>query len=90
MKHREGAGLLEERQRRARTGFVAPYLLGVAEIGAGHLDRGLALLEDETRNGSRMVYKLPCNPEIDEVRSLPRFQRLLAAAGALPLTATGP
>jgi tetratricopeptide (TPR) repeat protein len=85
LKHREGERFLQARLTESRAAWRAPYLLGVAEIGAGHLDRGLTLLEGEVRAGSRMVYKLPCNQEIDEVRSLPRFQRLLAAAGSLPL-----
>lgn len=45
----------------------------------------MAGLEAEVAAGSRMVYKLPCNPEIDEVRDTPRFQRLLERAGGLPL-----
>jgi tetratricopeptide (TPR) repeat protein len=84
LKHREGRALLEARSARARGGWIAPYLLGVAEIGAGHLEEGMARLEAEVRAGSRMVYKLPCNPEIDEVRDSPRYRRLLEAAGALP------
>lgn len=83
-KHREGATLLATRIARAGKEWQAPYLLGVAEIGAGQIDQGFDLIESEVRAGSRMVWKLPCNPEIDEIRSMPRFQRLLQAAGALP------
>ena len=88
VKHLEGKALLARRTAMASKRWVAPYLLGVAEIGAGHLDRGLDLLESELRSGSRMLYKLPCNPEIDEVRAMPRFNRLMQAAGSLPAGGT--
>lgn len=84
LKHVEGRALLQMRQQLAGKGWIAPYILGVAEVGAGNLNRGLEALESEVQAGSRLVYKLPCNPEIDEVRSTPRFRRLLRQAGALP------
>jgi DNA-binding SARP family transcriptional activator/TolB-like protein len=87
LKHLEGQALLGARMALARKGWVAPYLVAVAEIGAGQTERGLIGLEAELREGSRMLYKLPCNPEIDEIRSLPRFERLLKAVGSLPLDA---
>lgn len=85
LKHREGEALLERRLRAAERGWVAPYLIAVAQVGAGQIEEGMAGLEAEVAAGSRMVYKLPCNPEIDEVRDTPRFQRLLERAGGLPL-----
>ncbi len=35
-----------------------------------------------------MLYKLPCNPEIDEARSLVRFQKIVQAAGTLATAGT--
>jgi DNA-binding SARP family transcriptional activator/TolB-like protein len=90
LRHAEGRALLQQREALASQGWVAPFLLGVADIGAGNLDRGMAILESEVRAGSRMVYKLPCNPQIDEIRSTPRYRRLLEAAGALPLVPASP
>ncbi|MBK8002560.1 MAG: hypothetical protein IPK12_01165 [Gemmatimonadetes bacterium] len=75
-----GEALLQRRLRAAERGWVAHYLIEVAQVGAGHIEEGMAGLEAEVAAGSRMVYKLPCNPEIDEVRDTPRFQRLLERA----------
>lgn len=82
LKHAEGELLLTRRKAIGQKGWIADYLIGVAEIGAGHTDRGFELLESELQAGSRMMYKLRCNPEVDEVRATPRFQRLIAAAGS--------
>jgi tetratricopeptide (TPR) repeat protein len=83
LKHREGRPLLEARQAAARSGWISPWLLGAAEIGAGAIEPGMARLEAEVAAGSRMAYKLPCNPEIDQIRSTPGYRRLVERAGHL-------
>jgi len=63
-----------------RTGWISRAKLGTVYIAAGDLDRGLDLLEAEARAGDVGIYRLPCQPDVDRARDLPRFKALLENA----------
>ncbi len=81
LRHLDGERLLATRRVLANRPdrWLSPYLVAAAEVAAGHVDRGVAMLEDEARSGDWMLVKLPCNPELDEIRSTPRYAQLVAS-----------
>jgi tetratricopeptide (TPR) repeat protein len=72
---------LEQLLEAGRTRWISRARLGTLYIAAGEVDRGLDLLEVEARAGDIGLYRLPCQPDVDRVRDLPRFKTLLEFVG---------
>lgn len=65
--------LVEESRRQ----WVSRARLATFYIAAGDVERGLDLLEAEARVGDVGLLRMPCHPNVDRVRSHPRFIALL-------------
>lgn len=75
---REGRPRLSAALEASRTGWVSRARLGTLFIAAGDVERGLDLLEEEARAGDDIgLFRLPCQPDVDRARGLPRFKALL-------------
>jgi DNA-binding SARP family transcriptional activator/TolB-like protein len=61
----------------ARRGWISRARLGTLYVAVGETDRGLDLLEAEARAGDIGILRLPCQPDVDRARRLPRFRALL-------------
>lgn len=64
----------------SRTRWVSDAQLGTLYVAVGDVDRGLTLLEKAARAGDTGIYRLPCQPDVDGARDLPRFKALLEYA----------
>jgi hypothetical protein len=51
-------------------------------IVAGEMDAGLDELAKAAARGDLAIYRSPCQPDADEAKSSPRFQRILASLPA--------
>jgi len=84
-RHLEGRLRLARLQERARKGWVSPSRLLEAEFAAGEFATGYRELERIANSESEdRLYRLPCGPDFDEVRSSPRFIAIQAKMGPLP------
>jgi Flp pilus assembly protein TadD len=50
----------------------------------GEWTTGYALLDTLVETRDHVMYRLPCNPQYDEVRNSPRFRAIVQRAGPLP------
>ncbi len=64
--------------RASSSRWVSRARLGTLYIATGDVDRGLDLLEAEAQAGDIGLARLPCQPDVDGARALPRFQAILA------------
>jgi serine/threonine-protein kinase len=55
-----------------------------AQFAAGDSTEGFATLERVALAGDRNLYKLPCMPDLDQVRNTPHLQAIIRRVGALP------
>jgi len=60
-----------------KTRWVSRARLGTLYVAVGETDKGLEILEQEARKGDIGIYRLPCQPDVDRARDLPRFKALL-------------
>jgi len=51
--------------------------LVIARIAAGDIDTGLDELARLAQHDDVNIYRMRCHPDMEEVRSLPRFQRIM-------------
>src|SRR5215472_16704872 len=77
---KELAKLLEA----AKTRFLSPYFLATAYAGLGDKDKAFEGLETAYRDRADWMAYLKVDPEIDSLRSDPRFQDLLRRVGLPP------
>jgi Tfp pilus assembly protein PilF len=77
----EAQGELKELLAAARTKFVSPYFLATAYAGMGDKDKAFEWLETAYRERSDWMTYLKVDPELDSLRSHPRFQDLLRRVG---------
>ena len=83
--HLEGRRRLETVQSRLGKSYVSPVTLAQAQFAAGEIDAGFQSLGVAERQREVALYRLPCMPDMDEVRNSPRFAALLKRVGPLPL-----
>ncbi len=55
----------------------------MAWLQAGDVDRGVALLKEDIRNGGVQVYHLGCHESADGLRDNPKVRELLTTYGRL-------
>jgi tetratricopeptide (TPR) repeat protein len=77
----EAERVLQELTRRAERGYVSPYFPATVYVGLGKKEQALTLLEKAYADRSGMLTLLKADPELDPLRSEPRFVALLRRMG---------
>jgi eukaryotic-like serine/threonine-protein kinase len=72
---------LEELLESAKTKFVSPYFLAIAYSGLGNKDKAFEWLETAYRERADWMTYLKVDPELDSLRSDPRFADLQRRIG---------
>ncbi len=78
---REAKKLLEELQERSKQRYISPCLIALVQIGLGNRDQAIASLEQGYTDRDQGMMYLKVDPEMDDLRSDPRFQDLLRRVG---------
>jgi len=78
---REAKKLLEELQERSKQGYISPCLIALVHIGLGNRDQAIKSLEQGYTDRDQGMMYLKVDPEMDDLRSDPRFQDLLRRVG---------
>jgi serine/threonine-protein kinase len=76
-RRREAEQVLAELQSRAKKGYVAPFQVAMVYVGLGDKDQAFAWLEKALAARSWYMTWLRVAPELDPLRSDPRYQDLL-------------
>jgi hypothetical protein len=76
--------LLNELRTRQRDEFIAPAYLAAILIGLGRTDEALAALAEAYAQRSWYVSWWTLDPDLDPLRSYPRFTALLKKASFQP------
>jgi TolB-like protein/Tfp pilus assembly protein PilF len=74
----EALDLLAEMQERAERSYVPPYVMAMIHTGLGNKGEALDYLEEAFEKRNEWVIWLKVSPEVDSLRSQPRFQALVA------------
>jgi hypothetical protein len=69
--------LIEELQGGSRPRHLLAYHLALIYLGLGEHDKAFEWLDKAWEERSPQLYVINCLPEVDKVRSDPRFQNLL-------------
>jgi len=77
--HADGKRRLARALAKAGPAGVPSVRLAWLRIGAGEMDAGLDELAKAAARGDVAVYRSPCQPDADEAKASPRFQRILAS-----------
>jgi len=72
----EAMKVLNELQERAKRSYVSPYFIAIVCNGLGEKDQAFAWLDKAYADRSWYLMELKVSPEIDSLRSDPRFQAL--------------
>lgn len=83
--HADGRRRLENVQKQVAKSYVSPVTLAQAQFAAGEIDAGFQSLALAESQREPALYRLPCMPDMDEVRNAPRFAALVKRVGPLPL-----
>jgi Flp pilus assembly protein TadD len=75
----EAQKVLQELEARAAQRHVSNYLLAIVHDGLGDKDKAMALLEKAYQDHSFYISAANAAPELDDLRSDPRFQKLLVS-----------
>ena len=73
--------ILNELKRRAGNRYVAPCLIALVQIGPNERDQAIASLEKGYTERDQWLLYLKVDPHMDDLRSDPRFQRLVEQVG---------
>jgi serine/threonine protein kinase/Tfp pilus assembly protein PilF len=73
--------IVEEMETAANQRYVSPFYLGMIHVGLGDHDRAFSCLEDALQQRSSCMMNLRVDPQLDPLRSDPRFERLLREVG---------
>jgi TolB-like protein/DNA-binding winged helix-turn-helix (wHTH) protein len=78
---KEAESLLAELQTKSKTQYVSPYYLAIVGVGLGKNDQAIDWLEKAFADRSNGLVFLKMEPELDELRSDPRFTALQQKLG---------
>jgi TolB-like protein/DNA-binding winged helix-turn-helix (wHTH) protein/tetratricopeptide (TPR) repeat protein len=73
----EALKVMAQLQQRAKKENVSPYAFAVVHLGMGHNDQALSYLEEAYQQRDAWLITLKVSPELDPLRSNPRFQALV-------------
>lgn len=76
--------MLQDLKERSKRSYVPPYQMAKIYLGLGEKDQALAWLEKAFEERSLFLTWLKVEPEVDSLRSDPRFQNLLHRVGLPP------
>jgi hypothetical protein len=82
--HEEGQRELKALLSSRTAAATLLFPLSKARFLAGDIAGGFAVLDEAVKKKEHWLYRLPCMPELDEVRDTPRFAAILKAVGPLP------
>jgi len=82
-KRKEALKTLDELQKQLKQGYVSPYYVALIYTGLGDYDKAFAWLEKAYKERNEMITWLGVNPEVDSLRSDPRFNTLLKRIGII-------
>ena len=77
----EAGKILDHMRERSRTAFVSAAFLATVHVGLGQVDEALAALAQAEKEHSYYVGWWKVDPELDALRSDPRFAALLEKVG---------
>ncbi len=77
----EAEQVLQELARRSEHRYVSPYFLSTVYVGLGRKEQALTSLEKGYADRSMLMVLIKDDPELDPLRSEPRFQALLRQMG---------
>jgi TolB-like protein/Flp pilus assembly protein TadD len=77
----ESRKLLGELVERSKRRYVSPYLVALIQIGLGERDHAIASLERGYINRDQWMLYLKVDPQMDDLRTDPRFRKLLQRVG---------
>lgn len=80
----EAAAVLAELQERSKRSYVAPFHIAMVYIGLDDKDKAFAWLEKAYEARSWYMTWLKVVPELDSLRSDPRYVDLLRRVGFTP------
>ena len=80
----QAQAMLRELKERSRRGYVPPYQMAKIHLGLGEKDQALVWLEKAFEERSLFLTWLKVEPDVDRLRSDPRFQDLLRRVGFPP------
>jgi DNA-binding SARP family transcriptional activator/TolB-like protein len=83
VRHAEGRRRLLGLEQERRHGPTSPIWIMQARFAAGDADGGFALLDSLARLKTSALYKLPCFPDLEEVRATPRYAAAIKQIGVL-------
>jgi tetratricopeptide (TPR) repeat protein len=77
----EAHGILHDLLKRAKQAYVSPVLLAGLYFALGENDQGFVRLDQAYRERDSRLFEMKVVPELDGVRSDPRFKELLKKVG---------
>ena len=83
-KRAEAQKVLDELKERSKRSYVPPYNIAIIYTGLGEKDQALAWLEKAYAERSFYLTLLKVDPDLDSLRSDPRFQDLARRVGLPP------
>ena len=69
--------MISELERKPGYGYVFPYSFAVIYAGLGEKDKAFEYLDKEYKDGSYNLGYLKTDPQLDSLRSDPRFAELI-------------
>jgi len=69
--------ILADLLRNAQSEYISPYSIGVVQAALGEIDKAFQNLERALTERDSQITYLSLDPELDALRSDPRFQSLL-------------
>ena len=80
----EATKLLEELKDLSKQRYISPYFIAIIYTGLGEKDQAFEWLEKAFEDRNDWLTHLKVNPQLDSLRSDPRFQDLLRRVGLVP------
>jgi tetratricopeptide (TPR) repeat protein len=74
---RDALKVLAQLHKRAKREDVSPYAFGLVHLGMGQNDQALSFFEEAYQQRDAWLITFKMSPELDPLRSDPRFQALL-------------
>lgn len=73
----DAEGILQQLLQQSKTQYVSPFYVALVYVGLREKDKAMDWLEAGFKDRSNAIIFLKVDPELDALRSLPRFQSLL-------------